>query len=300
MATGNNFQNESSPKPMLKVGNPGEKGLAQISDIIFSTQGPCPGAKLLEWNMADPQNQPGACGIWDVHFRIGGAIGTKIDPSNCPKGDGSKAPPSLCNGVWGLMHITKTGSCYMENVWGWTADHDIDYEDQINVYTARGLLCESQGPVWLYGTAFEHNYLYQYSFVGASNIVMGVIQTETPYFQPSERTPFERTHLLDPTFCQNDIRCKMSLQLNIENSNNIFILGTGLYSFFNTWDQACLQGQPHCQMEMIKITNSKNVYSYAINTYGSVFMLTQAESYSVASIQNNTFCSSSAVNINLF
>lgn len=59
----------------------------------------------------------------------------------------------------------------------------MDYDDQINVYNARGLLVESQGPVWMYGTAFEHSLLYQYNLVNAKNVLMSQIQTETPYFQ---------------------------------------------------------------------------------------------------------------------
>jgi glucan 1,3-beta-glucosidase len=46
-----------------------------------------------------------------------------------------------------------------------------------------GLRCESQGPVWGYGTAVEHSSLYQYSFVGARNIFLAAIQTETAYYQ---------------------------------------------------------------------------------------------------------------------
>ena len=99
------------------------------------------------------------------------------------------------------MHITKSGSCYMENVWGWTADHDIDAHSQINVYNSRGFLCESQGPVWLYGTAMEHSVYYQYNFYGAANVMMGMIQTETPYYQPSTKTPFSPNDPRDPKFC---------------------------------------------------------------------------------------------------
>jgi glucan 1,3-beta-glucosidase len=300
MAAGNKFSNGTNPIPMLKIGNPNEKGIAQLIDLMITTQGPCPGAILIEWNMADPNGKPGSNGMWDTHFRVGGAIGTNINPSNCPKGDGTNAPTSNCNGVWALMHLTATGSCYMENVWGWTADHDIDYQDQVNVYTARGFLCESQGPVWMYGTAFEHNFLYQYNFVNSSNVMMGAIQSETPYYQPSLNTPFSRTHKLDPEFCSNDIRCLMSLALHIKDSKNIFIFGSGLYSFFNTWDQGCLTGdQPHCQLELVKIINSK-VYSFAFNTYGTIYMKTQNEDYSLSSLQVNTFCSSAVVDLNLF
>jgi glucan 1,3-beta-glucosidase len=300
MADGNNFNDATKPRTMLLVGKRGEKGTAQFIDLLFSARGPKPGAKLVEWNMAHPDDQPGACGMWDTHFRIGGAVGTNINPSNCPRGNGATAPPEICNGVWAMLHMTNTSSAYLENVWGWTADHDIDFSDQINVYTARGFLCESQGPVWMYGTAFEHNYLYQYSFANASNVLLSLIQTETPYYQPSSLTPFDRTDVRDPMFCDDDPRCKMSYAVYIKDSKQIYTFGTGLYSFFNSWNQDCLQGQPNCQLEMVKMLNSKQIYTHALNTYGSVFMKTRDERYSLAQDQDNTFCSTSAVDLNLF
>ncbi len=56
--------------------------------------------------------------MFQVHFRIGGAIGTRIDPSNCPRGDGGNASATACAGTWALMHITKKATAYLENVWG--------------------------------------------------------------------------------------------------------------------------------------------------------------------------------------
>lgn len=56
-----------------------------VVDFMISTRGPQPGAKLIEWNMHDPAGAPGSCGMWDVHYRIGGAIGTNMNPSNCPR-----------------------------------------------------------------------------------------------------------------------------------------------------------------------------------------------------------------------
>lgn len=66
----------------------------------------------------------------------------------------------------------------------WTADHDLDIasQDQIDVYSGRGILIESQGPTWLYGTASEHNVLYQYQVSNTKNLVMGMIQTESTLF----------------------------------------------------------------------------------------------------------------------
>jgi hypothetical protein len=199
------------------------------------------------------------------------------------------------------MHITKTGSLYMENVWGWVADHDLDTHVQLNVYNGRGLLVESTGPVWMYGTAFEHSLYYQYNFFGAKDIFFGMIQTETPYFQPAPNTPWEPTAETDPAFCSDDFRCKMAFSVTISDSENIFGYGTGLYSFFNTWSQDCLKtNPPSCQKDLVKIRNSHGVYLYAFNTYGTVNMLTSEEKYSYAGANMNTFCSTAIVDLNLF
>jgi len=274
--------------------------VAQLADFMISTRGPQPGAKLIEWNLHDPAGAPGSNGLWDVHYRIGGADGTNISPGNCPRGDGGNAPAGTCNGAWGLLHITTTANVYLENVWGWAADHDIDQGAQLNVYNTRGLLVESQGPVWLYGTAMEHSVLYQYNLYGASNIFMGAIQTETPYYQPSTKTPFTRTTASDPTFCTNDKTCAMSWGLVINNSTNVYLYSAGLYSFFDVWDQGCLTGQPKCQLNMVQLVDSKHVYLYALSTYGSVYMLSSDQPYSIASSNKDTFCATAIVDLNLF
>lgn len=39
----------------------------------------------------------------------------------------------------------------------------------------KGILVESQGPTWFYGTASEHAVLYQYNIASAQNIYMGMV-----------------------------------------------------------------------------------------------------------------------------
>jgi hypothetical protein len=80
-----------------------------------------------------------------------------------------------------LMHLTPNSTAYLENAWLWTADHDMDRQslDQVDIYSARGLLIESD-VAWLWGTSVEHNINYQYQISNAKNIVMGMIQTESP------------------------------------------------------------------------------------------------------------------------
>jgi len=254
--------------------------------------------------MRDPAGNPGSCGMWDVHFRVGGAIGTNIQPSNCGAGGRAVTPAANCTGVWALMHVTSGGSVYMENVWGWVADHDLDYGDQINVYNGRGLLCESKGPVWMYGTAMEHSALYEYNLYQAQNVFMGMIQTETPYYQPATNAPSVYTFgsdISDPKFCSlsSDYRCEMAYGLSIVGSQQVFLYGAGLYSFFNTWGSECLEtaGGPSCQLNMVNLETSSSTYLFALNTYGSLYMRSTNESFSYAPSNINTFCSTSIADL---
>ena len=43
---------------------------------------------------------------------------------------------------------------HLQGMWVWLADHDLDSggSQQISLYSGRGLMSESQGPVWLIGT----------------------------------------------------------------------------------------------------------------------------------------------------
>jgi hypothetical protein len=123
----------------------------------------------------------------------------------------------------------------MENIWAWTADHDLDTksQDQLDVFAARGILIESQGPTWLYGTSSEHNVLYQYQLSGAKDIVLGMVQTESPYFQPTPPAPrpFSLGQFAnDPDFsnCRaSEKLCASSWAVRIVDSESIYMLGAG-------------------------------------------------------------------------
>lgn len=181
MASGEKFGDQENPIPMLQVGQPGDKGNVEMSDLIIETKGPAPGAILVEWNIAEETQ--GSVGMWDVHIRIGGSAGTELQSDTCaktPKED--TTPDPKCFGAFMLLHLTKDASGYFENNWWWVSDHELDLSDhgQINIYNARGVLIESTGPVWMYGTASEHNVLYNYQVQNAKNVYMTLIQTETP------------------------------------------------------------------------------------------------------------------------
>src|SRR5213075_908739 len=51
MASGPAVGDQQNPIPMLQVGQPGDEGAVEISDLILETKGPAPGAILVEWNV---------------------------------------------------------------------------------------------------------------------------------------------------------------------------------------------------------------------------------------------------------
>ncbi|CAO3660642.1 unnamed protein product [Umbelopsis ramanniana] len=295
-ASGSAFSSASNPTPMLKIGNSGDTGTAELSDLLFSTKGPQPGAILVQWNIHDPSGTQGASGMWDCHFRIGGAAGTNMQSAQCPAGSTST---SACTGAYMQLQLTASSSAYLENVWAWTADHDLDGADQVSIYTGRGILIEStNGPVWMYGTASEHNVFYQYQVASAKNVLMAMIQSETPYYQPAPPAPQPFTvnsALSDPTFSNcaaGSNTCAMAWGLRVVNSADVYVYGAGLYNFFYNYDQSCL-ATGTCQDSMVDLeNNSGSVYFYNLNTKAAVNMVA---SNGVSLAKNNDnyngFCS---------
>lgn len=120
--------------------------------------------------------------MWDVHWRIGGSAGTELQSANCTKDPTvDHGANATCFGAFLLLHIPDGASVYMENNWGWVADHELDLSDhnQVDIYNGRGVLVESSAGVWMYGTAFEHSMLYNYQIANADNVYIGIIQSET-------------------------------------------------------------------------------------------------------------------------
>lgn len=63
MSSGSFFNNVNSPKPVVQVGNAGDSGVVEWSDMMVSTLGAQPGAILIQWNLASPAGSPS--GMWD-------------------------------------------------------------------------------------------------------------------------------------------------------------------------------------------------------------------------------------------
>lgn len=259
MATGSKFEDAENPHVAVQVGKEGDTGILEIQNMMFTVSGPTAGAVLMEWNVHE--STQGSAGLWDCHFRVGGAIGSKLQSDKCSKKASSLNKDCIAASL--LLHVTKSASAYIENLWAWVADHDLDKvtQDQVDIYVARGILVESQGPTWMYGTASEHSVFYQYQFSGAKNLVMGMIQTESPYFQPTPPMPkpFELGKFPNDPDSNECKTCTSSWAVRMINSESIYMLGAGIYSWFNSYSQDCLETN-NCQEKAFYVEQSSDIW----------------------------------------
>ncbi|KAG5654983.1 hypothetical protein KAF25_011014 [Fusarium avenaceum] len=243
---------------LVQVGRRGDVGIIEIQDIMFTVNGATAGAVVVEWNAREATQ--GSAGLWDSHIRVGGAAGSDLQYTNCPKLSGSVNPK--CKAASTLFHLTPGSSAYLENAWNWVADHDLDRRnrDQVDVYVARGMLIES-----------DLAYLW------------------VP-------KPFEASVGLfanDPTFkeCKDD-RCRMSLAVRILDSTAVYILGTGLYSWFYNHKQDCVKTQ-NCQTKGFEVEESYALWVYNLCTRAIVEMVSPRNSTPIYARDNvNGFLSS--------
>ncbi|KAJ7197153.1 glycoside hydrolase family 55 protein [Mycena pura] len=279
------FQDPNNPQVVVRVGEPGSQGVLEITDMIFTTVGPAPGAIVLEWNIKE--DEQGSAGAWDTHIRLGGAAGTNLEIEQCSPGN----DPSGCIAAFMALHLTRNSSAYLEGMWVWTADHELDEDgvSQLNIFSGRGILSESQGPVWLIGTA-EHFSLYQYQVLNAKDHYMGLIQTETvshncleggflstdtfqPYFQPYAVPlpyPFNISSKYgDPTFPPG---MNQAWAVTVRSSSNILIFGANLYSFYSNYSQACLDTR-NCQNQILTVSSDSLLYIFSLATVASTYQI---------------------------
>ena len=270
-ASGSKFSDATKPIVMLKVGNSGDVGTVELQDLILTSKGPTPGVVMMEWNVL--AKTAGAAALWDVHVRLGGATGTELTPAQCPPIT-SGTNPSRCQVASMLLHVTKNASGYFDNMWLWVSDHMVDDPnltdplnglEQNSVYSARGMLIESQKATWLYGTASEHSVLYQYNFNGARNIVTTFLQTESAYYQPTPAPPAPFNNAVgvfagDPDYSCNGSDtdgCDESWAVIMRGCQNIHVAAAGTYSWFRTYSQDCIDGHA-CQKSLWLLDKNYN------------------------------------------
>ncbi|KAI0687135.1 exo-beta-1,3-glucanase [Cytidiella melzeri] len=279
MGGGSAFSDAKKPTVMIQAGAPGSSGIMEITDIIFTTQGPAPGAVVVEWNVNSPIQ--GGAGMWDTYIRLGGSAGTNLQTN------GSEGADMMTSAAAYLaMHITTNANAYLEGTWLWLADHNLDggKSEQISIYSGRGLLSESQGPVWLIGTASEHHVIYQYNLNNASDHFMGLIQTEAPYYQPQPALPEPFT--IDESYADPNVPGQTSAwALVVTKSKNIIIFGAGLYSFFSAYNQACIDSKS-CQDQLLNIDGESTIWVYSLSTVGVTHQLSVENKPVISAIQN--------------
>ncbi|KAJ5494458.1 hypothetical protein N7463_010545 [Penicillium fimorum] len=301
MSSGKFFNDMANPKPVVAVGEPGESGQVEWSDMIVSTQGAQAGAIVIQWNLASPSDSPS--GMWDVHVRVGGFEGSQLQVAECVATPNTAVPPAEpnadCIGAFMLMHITSSATgLYMENNWLWVADHDLDGDGQtqITIYSGRGMNIEStEGNIWLSGVSVEHNVLYQYQLASTKNIYMAQIQTESAYYQPNPlaTTPFPVVKSLhDPDFeascADKGENCAEGWGLRVLDSTDVYVYGAGLYSFFDNNNATC-SGQDSgrsCQSSIFSVEGSSSISVYNLNTVGSDSMI-DVDGKSIAKQEDN-------------
>lgn len=301
VASGPFFANIAAPKPMIQVGSPGDVGTVEISDMLFTSIGALPGLIMMEWNVAAAT--PGSVGIWDAHFRVGGAYGTKLQVAQCPP---SPTIPIGCIAATMMLHITPSSNGYFENVWAWVADHDIDdpTNKMVTVAAARGILVESgAGPTWFYGTASEHAILYQYNFFNTTDTFAGMIQTESPYYQYAVATespgPLNASIGLfsnDPIFPDDtgtcigtDSMCNFAWAVILSEVTNLTIAGAGLYSWFDAYDQSVCVDAQNCQQRLVNDQGyNGGLYVWNLVTIGAVEMISDTFNDDSILAANNT------------
>ncbi|KAF9648249.1 exo-beta-1,3-glucanase [Thelephora ganbajun] len=271
--TGSKFSDIDNPKTVVQVGAPASKGTAEIGGIVFSTRGPTAGAIVLQWNVYSETK--GCAGMWDSYIRLGGAAGSELQLSECPKTDVGNRQ---CFAAFLAVHLTRHSNAYFEGTWIWLADHDMETlnSNQTTIYSGRGLLSESQGPVWLIGTGSEHHVIVNYNLAGAANHYIGLPQTESPYYQPNPPPPNPLFTTLsewkDPSFNTNQTS---AWGLYITKSRDILVFGAGLYSFFINYDasQCSTADRLNCQSEILNVDSRTEVSIYNLATVGTTYQL---------------------------
>ncbi|KAK7692806.1 hypothetical protein QCA50_004440 [Cerrena zonata] len=267
--SGNAFTDFNNPQVVVRVGDPGSTGSVEISDMVFSTKGPAAGAIVVEWNIHDPAGKQGAAGAWNSHIILGGYSGSNLLNAQCAKLVNSG---NACFAAFLALHLTSQSSAYIEGLWAWLADHDLDSggSPQISLYSGRGIYSESQGPVWLVGTGSEHHVQYQYYLNGAKNHYIGLAQTESPYFQPAPVPPapfITNTQFKDPSPGPGT-----AWAFNVANSQSILLFGAGFYNFFQNYGQDCIASHS-CGQAVVNIDSGSTVGIYSLATVATTSQL---------------------------
>ena len=189
------------------------------------------------WTPTSAGAAPG--GLWDVEWRL-----------YAPAAD--------------LLRVAGAGAgVYMEEAWGWVADHDIDSGADITVVNPRGATFDAAtGGSVLYGVAMEHSAEYQFNVSHSPGVLMAIAQTESPYWQ----VPVT------------------AWALTVDASDGLRLYGTGNYNWFH--------GN---QTALINITNTTG-QGFGVNVHGTNQLVVGDVSLPAYSpVEENWFCDGPAI-----
>lgn len=116
------------------VSSEGDTKPVQISNMILSARSGSAGAIILRWNVGEPHRQEDMSGLWDVHIRLGGFVGSGIQVDNCLATDKDHSIVD-CTAAYLGLHLTKQAALYSEGGWVWTADHDLYVLKALSYYS---------------------------------------------------------------------------------------------------------------------------------------------------------------------
>ncbi|KAK4119685.1 glycoside hydrolase family 55 protein [Parathielavia appendiculata] len=255
---GSFFKDEKNPKPVVQVGLPGEVGVAQIQDMRFTVGDVLPGAIILQFHLAGAN--PGDVAIWNSLVTVGGTRGAK------PLTDACRDPANQCKAAFMGMHLARTSSVYVENVWNWVADHvvEVPLDGGSSFAAGRGVLVEATKGTWLHGLGSEHWWLYQLNFRKAENVLVSLLQSETNYDQGDNNlmvlpAPWtvDEAGWGDPTFSwcgQGDKRCRMGPANYFNGGNGIRTYASASWAFFSGPGYQQCSGDCQRHMHFVKET----------------------------------------------
>jgi len=93
-----------------------------------------------------------------------------------------------------------------------------------------------------------------------------------PYYQPGpvSPNPFSiNSAYSDPTPYSSN---PSAWALSVKNSNGILVFGAGLYSFFQTYSQACIDTRS-CQSQILNIDSTSSIGIYSLSTVATTYQL---------------------------
>lgn len=242
---GDFFAHEDRPQPVVMVGREGETGIAHIQDMRFTVGDVLPGAIIVQFNMAG--NAPGDVALWNSLVTVGGTLGASGISDHCWDAHNE------CKAAFIGIHLSKTSSVYVDNVWNWVADHFTEGGGGVAIAAKGGVLVEATKGTWLHALGSEHWWLYQLNLHNAEKVFVSLLQAETNYdqgdlVQQVPPAPWQPEDGKDPNFnwCgPNDTRCRMGFSNYINGGADIYHYASAAWVFFKGPSQG-EQGHPGC------------------------------------------------------